>query len=187
VIQKQLKYEFADTLFSMIVGWAINSAMILMAAAVFFEKGISVTELSQAQGMLKPLLGNAASVIFAIALLFAGLSSSVTAGMAGGSIFAGIFAKPYDISDMHTKAGILITVVPAVAVIFFISSPFQGLIYSQMLLSIQLPITILTLIYLTSSKKVMGKYANSRLDKILLWTIGIIVSIMNVALLISTF
>ena len=187
VIQKQLKYEFADTLFSMIVGWAINSAMILMAAAVFFEKGISVTELSQAQGMLKPLLGNAASVIFAIALLFAGLSSSVTAGMAGGSIFAGIFAKPYDISDMHTKAGILITVVPAVAVIFFISSPFQGLIYSQMLLSIQLPITIFTLIYLTSSKKVMGKYANSRLDKILLWTIGIIVSIMNVALLISTF
>lgn len=186
VIQKQLKYEFADTLFSMIIGWAINSAMILMAAAVFFEKGINVTELSQAQGMLKPLLGNAASVIFAVALLFAGLSSSVTAGMAGGSIFAGIFAEPYDIKDVHTKAGILITVVPAVAIIFLISSPFAGLIYSQMLLSIQLPITIFTLIYLTSSKKVMGKYANSKLDKFLLWTIGIIVSILNVALLVSS-
>jgi manganese transport protein len=186
VIQKQLKYEFADTLFSMIVGWAINSAMILMAAAVFFEKGITVTELSQAQGMLKPLLGNAASVIFAVALLFAGLSSSVTAGMAGGSIFAGIFAEPYDITDVHTKAGILITVVPALAIIFLISSPFAGLIYSQMLLSIQLPITIFTLIYLTSSKKVMGKYANSKLDKFLLWTIGLIVSVLNIALLIST-
>ncbi len=185
VIQKQLKYEFGDTLFSMIVGWAINSAMILMAAAVFFEQGMSVTELTQAQGMLKPLLGNAASVIFAIALLFAGLSSSVTAGMAGGSIFAGIFAKPYDISDIHTKAGILLTVVPAAAVIFFITSPFQGLIYSQMLLSIQLPITIFTQIYLTSSKKVMGKYANSKLDKILLWGIGIIVTVLNIALLIS--
>lgn len=185
VIQKQLKYEFGDTLFSMIVGWAINSAMILMAAAVFFEQGMSVTELTQAQEMLKPLLGNAASVIFAIALLFAGLSSSVTAGMAGGSIFAGIFAKPYDISDIHTKAGILLTVVPAAAVIFFITSPFQGLIYSQMLLSIQLPITIFTQIYLTSSKKVMGKYANSKLDKILLWGIGIIVTVLNVALLIS--
>lgn len=103
VIQKQLKYEFGDTLFSMIVGWAINSAMILMAAAVFFEQGMPVTELTQAQGMLKPLLGNAASIIFAVALLFAGLSSSVTAGMAGGSIFAGVFAKPYDISDSHTK------------------------------------------------------------------------------------
>ncbi len=185
VIQKQLKYEFGDTLFSMIVGWAINSAMILMAAAVFFEQGTAVTELMQAQGMLKPLLGNAASAIFAIALLFAGLSSSVTAGMAGGSIFAGVFSEPYDVSDNHTKAGILITMVPAAAIIFFITSPFQGLIYSQMLLSIQLPITIFTQIYLTSSKKVMGKYANSKLDKILLWGIGIIVTVLNVALLVS--
>jgi len=185
VIQKQLKYEFGDTLFSMIVGWAINSAMILMAAATFFGQGIAVTELTQAQGMLKPLLGNAASVVFAIALLLAGLSSSITAGMAGGSIFAGIFAKPYDIMDSHTKVGILITMIPAAAIIFLITSPFQGLIYSQMLLSIQLPITIFTQIYLTSSKKVMGKYANSKLDKVLLWCIAIIVTVLNVALLIS--
>lgn len=185
VIQKQLKHEFADTLFSMIIGWAINSAMILLAAATFFENGTVITDLTQAQGMLKPLLGNAASVIFAIALLFAGLSSSITAGMAGGSIFAGIFAKPYDITDRHTKAGVLITMIPAVVIILFITSPFQGLIYSQMLLSIQLPITIFTLIYLTSSKKVMNKYVNSIRDKIFLWCIGIIVTGLNIALLAS--
>jgi len=185
IIQSQLKHEFGDTLFSMIIGWAINSAMILLAAATFFEHGVVITDLSQAQGMLKPLLGSAASVIFAIALLFAGLSSSITAGMAGGSIFAGIFAKPYDITDRHTKVGILITMVPASLIILFITSPFQGLIYSQMLLSIQLPITIFTLIYLTSSKKVMNKYANSKLDKIFLWSIGIIVTGLNVALLVS--
>ena len=187
VIQKQLKYEFCDTLFSMIIGWAINSAMILMAAATFFVHRSNVTDLSQAESMLKPLLGNAASLVFAIALLFAGLSSSITAGMAGGSIFAGIFAKPYDISDSHTKIGILITMVPAALIIFLISSPFDGLIYSQMLLSIQLPITIFTLIYLTSSKKVMGKYANSKRNKILLWCIALIVSFLNLALLVSYF
>ena len=135
--------------------------------------------------MLKPLLGNAAAVVFAIALLFAGLSSSITAGMAGGGIFAGMYSEPYDISDSHSKVGVLITMVTAVVAIFLISSPFQVLIYSQMFLSVQLPITIFALIYLTSSKKVMGKYVNSLTDKIILWVIGIVVSGLNVLLLVS--
>ena len=185
VIHQQLKFEFADTLFSMIIGWAINSAMILMAAATFFANGTVVTDLAQAEAMLTPLLGDAASLVFALALLFAGLSSSITAGMAGGSIFAGIFAEPYDIADSHSKVGVLVTMVPATLIIFLIASPFDGLIFSQMLLSIQLPITIFTLIYLTSSKKVMGKYANSTLGKVFLWGIGLIVTLLNVALLIS--
>lgn len=184
-IQKQLKYEFYDTLFSMIIGWAINSAMILLAAATFFEQRTVVTDLSQAQAMLRPLLGNTAGIVFAIALLFAGLSSSITAGMAGGSIFAGIYAEPYDIKDIHTKLGILITMIPATLIIFFITNPLDCLIYSQMLLSVQLPITIFTLIYLTSSKKLMGKYANSKFGKAILWGIGMIVTILNIALLIS--
>lgn len=187
IIRKQLKYEFGDTLFSMLIGWAINSAMILTAAATFFQRSETVEELGQAQEMLRPLLGNAASVVFALALLFAGLSSSITAGMAGGSIFAGIFSEPYDISDSHSKAGVLLTMVPAAAVIFLITSPFQGLIYSQMLLSIQLPITIFTQVYLTSSRRVMGKYANSLLDRVLLWSTGAIVTALNLALLLSAF
>lgn len=183
VIKKQLKYEFADTLISMIIGWGINSAMIIVAAATFFTRHVHVDQLEQAEEMLRPLLGNGAALIFAVALLLAGLSSSVTAGMAGGSIFAGIFGEPYDIRDSHTYAGVLITLLAAVAAIFFISSPFDGLVYSQMLLSIQLPITIFTQIYLTSSHKVMGPYANSALDKALLWIVGIIVTILNIALL----
>lgn len=185
VIRRQLKYEFADTLFSMVIGWAINSAMIIISAATFFSQGTVVEDLAQAETMLRPLVGNAATVIFAVALLFAGLSSSITAGMAGGSIFAGIFSEPYDIRDSHTKAGILLTMVPAAIIILFISSPFQGLIYSQMLLSIQLPVTIFTQIYLTSSQKVMGKYANSRFDKLLLWIIALAVTLLNIGLLAS--
>jgi manganese transport protein len=183
VIKRQLKYEFADTLFSMCIGWAINSAMILVAAAVFFSNQVSVNELEQAEIMLRPLLGNAAAVVFAIALLFAGISSTVTAGMAGGSIFAGIFREPYDIKDRHSWMGVAITYGLAVAVIFFIESPFQGLVYSQMFLSIQLPWTIFLQIYLTSSTKVMGKYANTGLQQIVLWGIGLIVSALNMMLL----
>jgi manganese transport protein len=182
---RQLKYEFADTLFSMLVGWAINSAMIIVAAATFFSKGILVTELGQAQKMLIPLLGNGAAVVFAIALLFAGVSSSVTAGMAGGSIFAGIFKEPYNIQDRHSKTGVAMVYVLATFAIFFIQDPFNGLIYSQMLLSIQLPITIFLQIYLTSSPKIMGKFANSIWDKLPLLIVGCIVSGLNIALLLS--
>jgi manganese transport protein len=185
VIKKQLKYEFFDTLFSMIIGWAINSAMILVAAATFFTYGLHVTELNQAQEMLRPMLGNASSIVFALALLFSGLSSSLTAGMAGGSIFAGIFKEPYDIKDSHTKIGVCITLILSTIIIFFIKSPFQGLIYSQMFLSVQLPISIFLQIYLTSSEKVMGKYKNSIRGNITLWVIGLIVTGLNIALLLS--
>ena len=128
--RKQLRFEFLDTLFSMIVGWAINSAMILMAAATFFKHGIVVNELQQAKNMLAPLLGNNAAVIFAAALLMAGVASTITSAMAGGSIFAGFFGEPFDMKDNHSRLGVLISLIPAVLVIFLISDPFKGLIYS---------------------------------------------------------
>jgi manganese transport protein len=185
VIKKQLKYEFLDTLFSMIVGWGINSAMIIVATAVFFKNGITVTELPQAQATLKPLLGNAAAIIFALALIFAGLSSSITAAMASGSIFAGIFGEPFDIKDNHSRIGAFIAILLATIIIFFLKNSFKGLIVSQVVLSIQLPWTILGQILLTSSKKVMGKYKNTRLEATILWIIFSIVSLLNVLLLLN--
>lgn len=183
VIRRQLKYEFLDTASSMAVGWAINSAIIIVAATAFYKNGISVNDLAQAQNLLKPLLGNAAALIFAIALLFAGVASTLTAGMAGGSIFAGIFKEPYDIKDSHSKIGVGITLGLAFVIILFVNNPFKALIYSQMMLSIQLPITIFLQIYLTSSKRVMGKFVNSLFDKIVLLTIGTIISGLNIWLL----
>lgn len=185
IIVRQLKFEFLDTLFSMGVGWAINSAMILMAAAVFFFHQQPVSELAQAEAMLRPLLGNSAAVVFACALLLAGLSSSITAGMAGGSIVAGIFGEPFNSQDPHTRLGILITLLIGGGIIFFITDPFRGLIYSQIFLSLQLPWTIFLQIYLTSSRKVMGKHANTLLGKLLLGSIATIVTALNVMLLIE--
>ena len=183
IIQKQLRYEFLDTIFSMGIGWAINSSMIIIAAAIFFTNGIQVDDLAQATELLRPILGENASIIFAVALLFAGISSTSTCGIAGGSIFAGIFGEDYDIKDYHSWHGVLLTYGLAVLVIVFISDPFQGLIYSQMLLSIQLPITVALLIYLTSSRKVMGKFVNSLRLKIVLGIIGAVVIGLNIVLL----
>lgn len=183
VVRERLDHEFVDTLFSMIVGWAINSAMVILAASTFFSQGIVIDDLSLAAATLEPMLGPAARVIFALALLFAGLSSSVTAGMAAGTISSGIANEPYDIHDRHSSLGVMGTFILAVVVIFFVTDPFQGLVWSQALLSLQLPITIFTQIWLTSSPAVMGKYANGPRLKALLVGIGVVVTILNGILL----
>jgi manganese transport protein len=185
VIKKQLDYEFVDTLISMGIGWAINSAMIILAATTFFKQGVKVDELQQAQSMLGPLLGNNAGVVFAIALLFAGVASSITSGMAGGSIFAGLFSEPYDVKDNHSRLGIALSLLVALLLIFMIGNPFLALFISQMILSIQLPFTIFLQIYLTSSRKVMGKYVNSKFTTGLMLVIGLIVTFLNLLLFAS--
>ena len=160
-IKKVLKYELFDTLFSMIVGWAINSAMILLAAATFFKSGIQVEELQQAKSLLEPLLGSNAA------------------------IFAGIFGEYYHIKDSHSQVGVLLSLGIALLLIFFIGDPFKGLIISQMVLSIQLPFTVFLQVGLTSSRKVMGDYVNSRWSTFVLYSIAIIVSVLNIMLLFS--
>lgn len=185
IIKKQLKYEFYDTLLSMVIGWGINSAMIILAASTFFRERIPVSELDQAQALLVPLVGNNAGVIFAAALLLAGISSTITSGIAGASIFAGIFGEAYHHKDLHSRLGVVCSYLPALLLIFLIGDPFQGLILSQMVLSIQLPITIFTQVYLTSSPKVMGKYANSRSTKGILLVLGTVVTLLNFALLVE--
>ncbi|MDD4636695.1 MAG: Nramp family divalent metal transporter [Bacteroidales bacterium] len=184
-IRHLLKYEFFDTFFSMMVGWAINSAMIILAAATFFKYGTQVVELQQASSLLEPLLGSNAVKIFALALLMAGISSTITSGMAAGSIFAGIFNEPYHIHDNHSRLGVTISLGIALLIIFFISNPFKGLLISQMILSMQLPFTVFLQVSLTSSKRVMGKYVNGTFSTIVLFTIAAIVSILNIMLLIG--
>jgi manganese transport protein len=185
IIKKQLKYEFADTLFSMLIGWAINSAMIILAAAAFFMTGTKVEELQQAERLLRPLLGTNASVIFAVALLFSGIASSITSAMAGGSIISGMYGEPYDIKDSHSRIGVLVSLLGALLLIFFVQDPFKGLILSQVFLSIQLPFTVAIQIYLTSSKNVMGKYANGNFLKSVLLIIASVVTYLNIRLLLE--
>jgi len=155
--------------------------MVIIAAATFFGKA-PVTEIEQAHDMLGPLVGQTAALVFALALILAGLASSLTAGMAGSTIFAAIFGEIYDIKDLHSKIGAGLTLAAATVGIFLIGDPFKALLLSQMLLSVQLPITIITQIRLTSSSAVMGKYANSPLLKIVLWVAAAVVIALNLML-----
>ena len=178
-IKHALKYEFYDTLLAMTIGWAINSAMIILAADTFFAHGTLVEELPEAGALLTPMLGGGAAVVFAVALLLAGISSTVTSGMAAGSIFAGIYNEPYDVKDVHSRAGILISFVGAFVLLLFIGDAFKA----QAVLSLQLPFTMFTQVRLTSSAKVMGAYRNSRFTTVLLYALAVLVSGLNVYLL----
>ena len=183
VIKRQLKYEFLDTLLSMGIGWAINSAMIIVAAYTFFSAHIAVDDLTQASVLLEPILGKGAALVFAFALLCAGVASSITAGVAGGSIFAGLFGEPYDIKDKHSRVGVNLVLGVALAIILLIDDTLQGLVLSQVVLSLQLPFTIYLLVKLTSSRKVMGAHVNSAGTRYLLIFFGILITLLNLYLL----
>ena len=185
VVEERLRYELLDTLFSMGIGWAINSAMVILAATTFFSSGVVVEDLAAAAATLSPIVGPASSVIFAVALLFAGLSSSVTAGMAAGTVTAGMFGEEYDIHDRHSSIGVALCFAGAVAACLCVEDAFAGLVWSQALLSLQLPVTVFLLIRLTSSRKVMGRYANSRPLTATLVAIGVVVTALDAALLLG--
>jgi manganese transport protein len=139
--------------------------------------------------MLYPILGHngpLAATVFALALLCAGLTATVTAGMAGGSIFSGLFGRHYDIQNTPSRMGVGLTVGLALLGVMFVTNTFQALILSQVLLSIQLPFTIVLQIYLTSSPQVMGSHANTSWGKIWLWMIAIVVICLNLILLWKT-
>ena len=182
-----LRYEFLDTLLAMGAGWLINCAMVVVAAAVFFRHGVVVTDLIQASQTLQPLAGDLARTLFAIALLCAGISSSITACLAGGTVFTGFLGKEIDPQKTWFRGGVLLTAVPAIVILILQRNPFTTLIWSQVVLSIQLPLTVIPLIWLTRSRKVMGAYANGRTENTLLYITGALIIGLNILLILDFF
>jgi len=103
--------------------------------------------------------------------------------MAGGCIFTRMFGEPYNTKDSHSRLGIGITLVTGTATIFLVDNPFNGLILTQILLSLQLPWTIFLQINLTSSQELMGKHANERMGHVMLWSVAAIFVVLNGMLL----
>ena len=105
--------------------------------------------------------------------------------MAAGSIFSGLFKESYNVQDTHSVVGILLSLGIALILIFAIGNPFKGLLFSQMFLSIQLPFTVFLQVSLTSSKRVMGKYANKPWNTAFLYGLATLVTVLNIWLLID--
>lgn len=185
--EQLLRFEFLDTLLAMGAGWAINCSMIVVAAAVFFHAHVQVSELPQVAQTLAPLAGPLARLMFAVALLCSGLSSSTTAGLAGGTIFSGFQRQSTELGSKWFRWGVLLTLGPAVLIIAVGLDPLKALIASQAALSLQLPFTIIPLYLLTRSEKVMGRFRNTWRENTLLLVTATLVIGLNAALLYQIF
>jgi len=184
--QNLIRYEKMDTLFAMIMGWIVNSAMIIVAAAVFAGNNITVTSIEQASATLKPLAGPLAGFLFALALVFAGVGSSVTSSMAEVNVITGFLGKPEDPRTLLYRISVFVTAIPSFLIIILSMDTFKILIFSQVVLSIQLPFTLVPLLILCRDKKLMKGFRSRTLEFVSAVVISGIVILLNIYLLYST-
>jgi manganese transport protein len=154
--QKRLfHFEIIDVVIAMVIASSVNAAMLITAAAAFHTGGQSVGTLQQAYLTLQPLLGRGAGVVFGVALLASGLSSSSVGTMAGQVIMQGFLH--YHIPPWIRR---IVTIIPSLIVIFIGLDPTRTLVISQVVLSFGLPFAVIPLVAFTSNKKLMGGLVN---------------------------
>jgi len=181
--RRLFRYEAADVIIAMTIAGLINLSMIFMAASTFFATGNhTVGSLQQAEQTLRPLLGPASGVAFAIALLASGLSSSSVGTMAGQVIFQGFLRRKVSVWLLR-----LFTMLPALLVIALGFDPTQTLVISQVVLSFGLPFAVVPLVIFTSDPRIMGSLVNRTPTKIAAWGVTGVVVALNLLLVAQTF
>ena len=173
-----------DTVSALGAAWLVNGAILVMAAAVFHRNGILVTQIDQAYLTLAPLLGKAAALTFAIALLASGISSSTTGTLAGQVVFEGFLNVRVRRIALLRLLVRLLTMAPTIAAVLLAVRPVSLLVLSQVILSMQLPFSVIPLVRFTSDPKVMGSLVNGPITKLLAWASAAIIVGLNVLLLI---
>lgn len=179
---RHYRMERIEVLVAMNVAWVINSAMVIMSAAVFFGHGTPVQSIEEAHHTLRPLVGNLSSLLFGVALLASGLSSSAVGTLAGQVILEGFLNIRMSIFVRR-----LITMIPALVVIALGLNPLRILVLSQVCLSFSLPFAIGPLVWLTSRREVMGAHVNHRLTTAVAVLVTAVIVGLNGLLLYRTF
>lgn len=185
-IMQALKWSFWDSAIALNIAFLVNAAILVLAARAFFDNGIMVTEIKDAHKLLSGLLGNVAPALFAIALIAAGQSSTVTGTLAGQIVMEGYLSlriNPW-IRRLLTR---LLAIVPAIAVIYIFGEQEVDylLILSQVILSMQLGFAVIPLIHFVSDKKTMGGFAIGPLVQVAAWLIAAILVYLNIRMVIN--
>jgi manganese transport protein len=187
-IKEALKFNLIDSVIALNLAFFVNAAILVLAAATFYKAGLyEVAEIQDAYKLLEPLLGShLAPILFAIALIAAGQSSTITGTLAGQIIMEGFInfrIQPW-MRRMITR---LLAILPAIAVIMIYGVSYTGklLIFSQVILSLQLGFAVIPLIHFVSDKKLMGDFVISLKTKLAAWVITIIIVVLNALLVID--
>jgi manganese transport protein len=188
-IARSIKYNFWDSAIALNLAFFVNAFILIVAAAVFFTKGYhEVVDIQNAHSLLAPLMGKSlAPIIFAVALIAAGQSSTITGTLAGQIVMEGYLdlrIAPW-LRRLITRS---IAVIPALLVIYYLGEDKVGamLIFSQVILSLQLGFAVIPLIHFVSDRHLMGEFAIGAWIKILAWISAIIIVGLNLKLILDT-
>ncbi|MGZ4060064.1 MAG: Nramp family divalent metal transporter, partial [Bacteroidia bacterium] len=188
-IKEAIKFNFIDTFVALNMALFVNAAILILAAAAFFSTGHKgVSEIQDAHRLLNDILGTSfAPILFAVALIAAGQSSTLTGTLSGQIVMEGYLnlrIQPW-LRRLITR---LIAIIPAFITIYILGEGATGelLILSQVILSLQLGFAIIPLIHLTSDKKHMGEFANKLWIKICAWVVAVIIIYYNAELVFDT-
>jgi manganese transport protein len=185
--KEAIKFNFFDTTIALNLAFFVNAAILILAAAAFHFNGFfEVAEIADAHKLLEHLFGNAAPALFAIALIAAGQSSTITGTLAGQIIMEGhlnLRIQPW-LRRLITR---LLAIIPALCTIIFFGEGSLGslLILSQVVLSLQLGFAVIPLIHFNSDKKLMGKFVIKPWVKFLAWLSSAIIIYLNITLVIG--
>ena len=184
-IKKAIKYNTVDSAIALNLALFVNAAILILAAAAFYKNGKNeVTEIQDAHQLLAPMLGSTlAPILFALALIAAGQSSTVTGTLAGQVVMEGYLnlrIQPW-VRRLITR---LIAIVPAFITILLFGERATGqlLIFSQVVLSLQLGFAVIPLIHFVSNKSKMGQFAIPTWQKIAAWIAALVIIILNIKL-----
>jgi manganese transport protein len=178
-LKKLFRFQILDVTIAMGIASLVNMAMLIMAASTFYKHGFTnIATIEEAHKTLQPLLGKAASWIFAISLLASGLSSSTVGTHAGQVIMQGFLQKHIPIWIRR-----LVTIVPSILVIAIGLDPTRTLVMSQVILSFGLPFAIIPLIIFTGKKEIMGVLVNKKLTTFIVYIIAALIILLNIFLI----
>ncbi len=184
-IKKAIRFNIIDSTIALNLAFLVNAAILILAATVFYKNGMyEVAEIQDAHKLLEPMLGTQwAPALFAIALIAAGQSSTITGTLAGQIVMEGYLnlrIQPW-IRRLVTR---LIAIIPALLVINLMGEEATGkmLIFSQVILSLQLGFAIIPLIHFVSDKSKMGDFVIPMYVRVLAWISAIIIVGLNARL-----
>ncbi|MBP9187672.1 MAG: Nramp family divalent metal transporter, partial [Bacteroidia bacterium] len=186
-LKKAIKFNFIDSAIALNLAFFVNAAILILAAAAFHKYGYNqIADIQDAHKLLTGIFGTMAPALFAIALIAAGQSSTITGTLAGQIVMEGYLnlrISPW-LRRIITRS---IAIIPAVFVILYFGEEKIGelLILSQVVLSLQLGFAVIPLIHFNSSKKIMGDFAISTLVKILAWVAASLIVVLNIKLIIE--
>ncbi|MBI4235204.1 Nramp family divalent metal transporter [Candidatus Peregrinibacteria bacterium] len=180
------KYHLFDNIFSLSIAGLINAAMLIMAAAAFYGTGSEVGTLEDAYVTLMPFFGNFAAIMFAVALLSAGIASSVTGALSGQAVMDGLtdFKLPLWMRRLITR---FINIIPLTIAIYLGFEPLDVLVYSQVILSLLIPLPLIPIIYFSAKKSIMGELVNKKVTTFFALLFGVVILAFNGYLLYSIF